>query len=55
VVLLDWNLKDPAGIPGSPTEVVAAYEESFRFLHGQIKDLVEAILGIQSTDQNLHL
>jgi hypothetical protein len=45
VITLDWNVKDPSKVRGSPAEVRAAYEETFRYIHEQIEDLAEAILG----------
>jgi protein-tyrosine-phosphatase len=45
VITLDWNVKDPSKVQGSPAEVRAAYEETFRYIHEQIEDLAEAILG----------
>jgi phosphate transport system protein len=54
VVFLDWSLKNPAAVQGSPADIAAAYEECFRCLHSHIKDLVEAILGTRSTNQITH-
>jgi phosphate transport system protein len=44
-VCLDWSLPDPSKVRGSTEEVRAAYEETFRVLEGQVRDLVEAVLG----------
>jgi phosphate transport system protein len=44
-VCLDWSVRDPSTVKGSPAEVQAAYEATFQFLHAHIQDLVEAILG----------
>jgi phosphate transport system protein len=45
VVCLDWSLSDPSQVRGTPEEVRAAYDETFRALEGQVRDLVEAVLG----------
>lgn len=44
-VYLDWNVPDPSRVQGAPAQVRAAYEETHRFLHEHLKDLVEAVLG----------
>ena len=44
-VCLDWSLPDPSLVTGSPQEVHAAYEETYKFLKVHIRDLVQAILG----------
>src|SRR6266480_3696445 len=44
---LDWNVKDPSFVEGSPEEIRAAYEETFQYINTHIRDLVEAILGEQ--------
>lgn len=48
-VCLDWSLKDPSKASGTADEVRSAYEESYQFLHAHIQDLVEAILGDETT------
>jgi phosphate transport system protein len=45
LVFLDWTVKDPSAVQGSPAEVRAAYDQTYQFLHDHIKDLVEAVLG----------
>jgi phosphate transport system protein len=45
VVCLDWSLSDPSKVRGSTEEVRAAYDETFRILEGNVRDLVEAVLG----------
>jgi phosphate transport system protein len=52
VVLLDWNLADPATAQGTAAEVRAAYEAAYQFLHGHLRDLVGAILGGQLHTSN---
>jgi phosphate transport system protein len=52
VVLLDWNLKDPGAVQGSPADVQAAYEAAYQFLHGHVRDLVGAILGDDTNQAN---
>jgi len=42
---LDWNVKDPSSVQGSPEEVKQAYEETFQHIKTHVEDLVEAILG----------
>ena len=44
-VYLDWSVPDPSRVQGSPAQIRAAYEETHRFLHDHLKDLVEAVLG----------
>ena len=45
VVCLDWSVRDPSTVKGSPAEVKAAYDETYDFLRAHLRDLVEAILG----------
>ncbi|HAV63317.1 MAG TPA: phosphate transport system regulatory protein PhoU [Verrucomicrobiales bacterium] len=45
LVLLDWSVADPSAVTGSPAEVAAAFESTYRFLREHITDLVEAVLG----------
>ncbi len=45
VVCLDWSVPDPSKIQGTPAEIEAAYDATYRFLHDHIQDLVEAVLG----------
>ncbi len=44
-VCLDWSVKDPSQVKGTPEEIHAAYEETYQFLRANIQDLVEAVLG----------
>ena len=44
-VCLDWSVRDPSTVKGSPEEVRAAYDLTYRFLKAHITDLVQAILG----------
>jgi phosphate transport system protein len=44
-VCLDWSVRDPSTVKGSPAETRAAYEQTYDFLHAHIHDLVEAVLG----------
>jgi phosphate transport system protein len=44
-VCLDWSVRDPSTVEGTPAEVRAAYQETFDFLQAHIQDLVEAVLG----------
>jgi phosphate transport system protein len=45
VVCLDWSVDDPSKVEGTPTEIKAAYESTYQFLHAHIQDLVEAVNG----------
>ncbi len=45
VVFLDWSVDDPSRVQGTPAEIKAAYEATYKFLHEHIKDLVEAVIG----------
>jgi phosphate transport system protein len=44
-VCLDWSLRDPSTVTGSPEEIRLAYQEAFDYLQAHIHDLVEAVLG----------
>jgi arsenate reductase len=44
-VCLDWSLRDPSTVKGSPEEIKLAYQEAFDYLQAHIQDLVEAVLG----------
>jgi phosphate transport system protein len=44
-VCLDWSVRDPSTVQGSPEQVRAAYEQTYQFLKAHITDLVQAILG----------
>jgi phosphate transport system protein len=45
VVCLDWSVRDPSTVKGTPAEVKAAYDETYEFLRAHLRDLVDAILG----------
>ena len=45
-VYFDWSTEDPSRASGSPEDVAAAYEATFEFLSRQVRDLVEAVVGI---------
>lgn len=45
VVYLDWSVDDPSQAQGTAAEITAAYDSTYHFIHEQITDLVEAILG----------
>lgn len=51
LVFLDWYVKDPSCAQGTHSEVQAAYESAFNFIHEHIKDLVDAILGQSNNKQ----
>jgi phosphate transport system protein len=44
-VCLDWAVRDPSTVKGSPAETRAAYQETYDFLAAHVQDLVEAVLG----------
>ena len=46
LVTIDWSIDDPSRAEGSPEEVRAAYETAYGFLSRNIRDLVEAVLGV---------
>jgi phosphate transport system protein len=43
IVCIDWSVADPSMVEGNSAVVHAAYEHTFTFIHGHLKDLVEAI------------
>jgi len=45
MICLDWSLKDPSKVQGTPAEIRTAYEQTYQFLQAHIQDLVEAVLG----------
>jgi len=51
---LEWNVKDPSIVQGSPEQIRAAYEEAFQYINTHIRDLVEAILGEQKNGEKQH-
>lgn len=53
-VALDWNVKDPSAVQGSPEDIRKAYEETFQYINSHIRDLVEAILGEQHNGEKKH-
>ena len=44
-VCLDWQVKDPSTIQGNPEAKEAALEETYQFIHTNLQDLSEAVLG----------
>jgi phosphate transport system protein len=44
-VCLDWSVRDPSKVSGTPAEIRTAYEATYEFLHAHLQDLVEAVLG----------
>ena len=44
-VCLDWSVADPSLTTGDAAARQAAYEHTYQFLHQQISDLCEAVLG----------
>jgi arsenate reductase len=47
MVYVDWSVEDPSRVQGSPEDVAAAYEATFRFFSTHVRDLVGAVLGIR--------
>jgi phosphate transport system protein len=45
-VLLDWAIDDPGEVEGNAMEVRAAYEDTYAYIEGQIRDLVSAIRDV---------
>ena len=45
MVCLDWSVQDPSQVRGTAAEIRAAYEDTYKFVHSHISDLVEAVLG----------
>ena len=43
---LDWAMPEPDQVQGPPEAVRAAYEAAFTYISTHIRDLVQAILGI---------
>ncbi len=46
LVTVDWSIADPSRVEGTPDEVRAAYEATYEYLSRNIRDLVEAVLGV---------
>ncbi len=44
-VRLRWHIEDPSRLKGTEAEIRAAYEKTYQFLETHIRDLVEAVLG----------
>ena len=45
LAFLEWSVNDPSLVQGTHAEVIAAYEQTYQFIHERIRDLVGAILG----------
>jgi arsenate reductase len=45
VITLEWSVKDPSKVTGSPSAIQEAYEDAYRVIREHITDLSEAILG----------
>jgi phosphate transport system protein len=45
MVYLDWSLGDPSRVEGTDEEIRAAYEAAYEFLSGQIRELIEIVIG----------
>jgi len=53
-VCLDWNVRDPSTVQGSPQEIAAAYEATYKFICSHIQDLTKAILGSKDQEGKYH-
>ncbi len=42
---LDWSVRDPSEVRGTPEEIRTAYQAAFDALSDLIRELVQAILG----------
>jgi phosphate transport system protein len=43
-VCIEWAVADPSTVEGTPEQVRDAYEKTFEFIRGQVKDLLEALV-----------
>jgi len=50
MIFLEWTVADPSRVKGRPEEVRAAYDTAFDFMHSQVRDLVDAVLGNKMSD-----
>jgi phosphate transport system protein len=50
-IFLDWPVDDPSVMEGSAEVKEAAFERLFRYVQGQVKDLVKAIIGSEEDGQ----
>jgi len=50
MIILEWTIADPSQVKGTPEEVRAAYDTAFDFMHSQVRDLVDAVLGNKMSD-----
>lgn len=50
VVFLDWPVEDPSQTAGGPEAVQTAHEKVAQFLRGHLRDLVDAIEGVDTLD-----
>jgi phosphate transport system protein len=51
-IFLDWSIDNPCCKQGGAAEKGKAFEQLFQFLQTQIQDLVQAIIGSESTRAN---
>lgn len=49
VVCLEWTVDDPSSARGAHEDVQVRYEAAYDYLHKQIEDLANAILGDKAT------
>lgn len=50
-VSISWNIEDPSRVKGSEVEIAAAFERCYRYLDTHIRDLVNAIMGSETTKE----
>jgi len=48
VVMLDWRLDDPSTVQGPAEKIREAYEKTYAALHTRVKELVDAVIGVEN-------
>jgi phosphate transport system protein len=48
MISVHWEIENPSKLEGSEEEIRAAYEKTYKILDSHIRDLVEAILGVDT-------
>jgi phosphate transport system protein len=46
-VELDWLVQDPCRVSGGPEPVAQAFEDAFQYIDTHVRDLVQAVLGME--------
>jgi phosphate transport system protein len=52
LIVLDWSIKNPSRITGQAAQIRKAYEETFSSLTNHIKDLIQAIVGQNTSEKS---